>query len=137
MRKKIIPILTLFILFALTGCNSAGNVDDVQISDWETSEIYSDGDIEAAHQAVMAYFTQNFRGYTLTNLCYPGDSYAEEFNEMAEKYGGDEAIVILSSFDTGPSGGDGSLNSNSTYDNWKWILIRNDGGSWQHADHGY
>lgn len=31
----------------------------------------------------------------------------------------------------------GSLNPDSTYDDWKWILIRNDSGNWEHVDHGY
>ena len=22
-------------------------------------------------------------------------------------------------------------------DDWKWILIRNDSGNWEHVDHGY
>lgn len=45
-----------------------------------------------------------------------------------------KAIVILSSFDVDLSGGDGSFNPNSTYDNWNWILVRND---WEQVDHGY
>ena len=73
----------------------------------------------------------------LTKLSYPGDTYADEFDEWAEQYDADEAIVILSSFDVDSSGGDGSLNPDSTYDDWKWILIRNDSGNWEHVDHGY
>ncbi|MGN0339060.1 MAG: hypothetical protein ACI4D0_01045 [Lachnospira sp.] len=34
-------------------------------------------------------------------------------------------------------GGDGSSNPNSTYSDWKWILVRTNGGHWQHVDHGY
>ncbi len=70
-------------------------------------------------------------------LYYPGDACADEFNEWAKQYDADEAIVIESSFDVDASGGDGSLNPDSTYDDWKWILIRNNGGDWEHADHGY
>lgn len=43
----------------------------------------------------------------------------------------------VSSFDVDSSGGDGSLNPNSTYNDWKWILVRTNGGKWQHVDHGY
>ena len=53
------------------------------------------------------------------------------------QYGGDELIVLLSSFDVDASGGDGSLNPNETYSNWNWILVRDSGGQWRHADHGY
>ena len=43
----------------------------------------------------------------------------------------------VASFDVDSSGGDGSLNPNSTYSDWKWILVRTNGGHWQHVDHGY
>lgn len=47
-------------------------------------------------------------------------------------------IILLSEFDVGPSGGDGSLNPNSTYDNFIWILIRDDKSSpWKIDDWGY
>ena len=52
-------------------------------------------------------------------------------------YSADEVIVLVSSFDVGKSGGDGSLNPDSTYTKWKWILVRNKSGSWRHVDHGY
>ena len=41
------------------------------------------------------------------------------------------------SFDVDSSGGDGSLNPDSTYDNWMWILVRNKDGEWKHVDHGF
>ncbi|HAD55659.1 MULTISPECIES: hypothetical protein [Clostridia] len=140
-RKTLFCFLTaLIMIFVLAGCggkNSGGNIDNVQIPDWKPSEIYSDSDIEAAFQTVKDYFGNEFDGCTLTKLSYPGDTYADEFYEWAEQYDADEAIVILSSFDVDSSGGDGSLNPDSTYDDWKWILIRNDSGNWEHVDHGY
>ena len=140
-RKTLFCFLTaLIMIFVLAGCsgkNSGGNIDNVQIPDWKPSEIYSDSDIEAAFQTVKDYFGNEFDGCTLTKLSYPGDTYADEFDEWAEQYDADEAIVILSSFDVDSSGGDGSLNPDSTYDDWKWILIRNDSGNWEHVDHGY
>lgn len=140
-RKTLFCFLTaLIMIFVLAGCsgkNSGGNIDNVQIPDWKPSEIYSDSDIEATFQTVKDYFGNEFDGCTLTKLSYPGDTYADEFDEWAEQYDADEAIVILSSFDVDSSGGDGSLNPDSTYDDWKWILIRNDSGNWEHVDHGY
>lgn len=144
--KKIIGIcvtsilLILLIPFVFTGCSekgNGGNIDNVQVPDWKPSEIYSDNDIEAAYQTVKDYFSEEFGGCTLTKLYYPGDTYANEFNEWAAQYNSSEAIVILSSFDVDSSGGDGSLNPDSTYNDWKWILVRNDGGDWEHVDHGY
>ncbi len=117
--------------------NGGGNVDNVYIADWEPSEIYSDEDIEAACQTVIEYFSMEFEGCTLTELYYPGDSYADEFEDLAESINADEAIILKSSFDVDSSGGDGSLNPDSTYHSWMWILTRNDGSEWVHQAHGY
>lgn len=46
-------------------------------------------------------------------------------------------LVLLSSFDVDASGGDGSLNPNSSYEGWAWILVRSKAGQWKHVDHGY
>ena len=35
------------------------------------------------------------------------------------------------------TGGDGSLEANSTYTDWQWVLVRTAGGDWEHATHGY
>lgn len=142
MNKRILCafLIALMVALSFTGCvgkNRGGKIDNVQIADWKPSAIYSDSDIEAAHQTVKDYFRSEFDGCTLTKLYYPGDTYADEFHEWAEQYDADEAIVILSSLDVGSSGGDGSLNPNSTYDDWQWIPIRNHGGDWEHVDHGY
>lgn len=139
MKKKILVIIVLAMAL-FTGCsgrNKGGNVSNVQIPDWKPSEIYTDDDIESAFQTVKDYFSNEFGGCTLTRLYYPGDTYGDEFHEWAKQYNADEAIVLLSSFDVDSSGKDGSLNPDSTYDDWNWILIRNDGGDWEHADHGY
>ena len=95
-RKTLFCFLTaLIMIFVLAGCsgkNSGGNIDNVQIPDWKPSEIYSDSDIEAAFQTVKDYFGNEFDGCTLTKLSYPGDTYADEFDEWAEQYDADEAI---------------------------------------------
>ena len=62
---------------------------------------------------------------------------AGDHQDWADRNNADEVIVLLSSFDVDSSGGDGSLNPNSTYNDWKWILVRTNGGQWQHVDHGY
>ena len=140
MKTATLVTITLAVVLIFTGCgrkDGGGNVDSVYIPDWKPSEIYTDSDIEAAFQTVKDYFSAEFDGCTLTKMYYPGDTYADEFDEWAERYNADEAIVLLSSFDVDSSGGDGSLNPNSTYDDWNWILIRNAGGDWEYVDHGY
>ena len=82
------------------------------------------------------YFNENFKGCTLKEIYYAGDN-ENYFKEILQQYGGDEAIVLISTFDVDGSGGDGSLNPNSTYKDWIWLLVRNKQGEWKHVDHGY
>ena len=103
----------------------------------EHSDIYTDADIQAAMDTVMTYFETEFKGCTLTQLCYPGDASADLFTEWAEECEADEAIVLYSSFDTDASGGDGSLEPNTTYDDFQWILVRDNGGTWEVKTYGY
>ena len=136
MRKIICMVAVLATVFNLAACGG-GKVDNVRVSDWKPSEIYTDSEIEDAIQTVKEYFKREFDGCTLTKIGYVGDTFADEFAKRAQQYNADEAIILYSSFDVDSSGGDGSLNPNSTYDNWQWILVRNGDGAWRHVDHGY
>ncbi len=113
---------------------------DVQIHAVE-SEIYSEKDINAAVQVIIKEFDHSWNGCTLTSISYAGDertqAESEYYLNTRKIYSEDELIVLTSSFDVDETGGDGSLNPNSTYDGWSWILVRNAGGRWKHVDHGY
>ena len=100
------------------------------------STIYSQEDIGAAIELIEGEFQRSWSGCTLTEIYYAGDEYTSDYQDWADRTGADEVIVLLSSFDVDSSGGDGSLNPNSTYDRWNWILVRTDGGPWRHVDHG-
>ena len=136
MKQTVCMFFILAMIFNLVACGG-GKVDNVEVPDWKPSEIYTDTEIEAAIKTVKEYFKKEFDGCTLTKVGYVGDTFADEFAARAEQYNADEAIILYSSFDVDSSGGDGSLNPNSTYDDWQWILIRNVNGEWRHADHGY
>ena len=116
-------------------CACGGDVSNVE-QKFIGSEIYSQEDIDSAAVVVKKYFKSNFKGCTLADIVYPGDD-EEQFNTLADEYDADQGVILVSSFDTGESGGDGSLNKNSTYDGWQWMLVRSDGGKWRHVDHGY
>ena len=140
MKAYILAALILLTVSPAVGCGENGGAEksaETQNTQFEQSQIYSEEDIESAIQVTSDYFDKEFEGCTLMDLYYRGDSYADEFNEFAEIYGADEAIILMSSFEVGPSGGDGSLNPNSTYNDWNWILVRSGGGKWEHVDHGY
>ena len=135
MKKIIAMLLLCALLLGFTGCG--GDVSDVQVQLWKESELYDDKEIHSAINETIRYFKKHFNGCTLTEITYAGDESTAAHAEWAERHDADEAIVLISSFDVDSSGGDGSLNPNSTYKGWNWILVRDTGGRWRHVDHGY
>ena len=135
MKRVLSLLLLLLILAGLCACG--GNVKDVRI-DAVPSELYSEKDIQSAIHTIVREFDRKWSGCTLTYIAYAGDERTAADSEYyADLYGTDQLIVLTSSFEVDSSGGDGSLNPNSTYDGWSWTLIRNSGGRWEHVDHGY
>lgn len=126
-------MLSFILVFSLSACSR--NVNQVKTHNVE-SEIYSEEDIAAAIDTIKKEF-KSWKGCTLTEIYYAGDDKSKDHQDWADRNKADEVIVLLSSFDVDSSGGNGSLNPNSTYDNWMWILVRTNGGQWQHVDHGY
>lgn len=135
MMKKLIALV--FALACVIGFVAyGGNMKNVKIADC-SSEIYSDAEIENAMDVAIHYFEKNFEDCILTEITYLGDDQLDNWQEFAERNNADDVMVLVSSFNVGASGGDGSLNPNSTYTNWKWVLVRTNGGKWEHVDHGY
>ncbi len=133
--KKTCVMIALAVILIFAGCGrKGGNVDNVQIPKWE-SAIYSDDDIKAAFQTAKDY-SSSYEDCTLTELYYFGDDRADEFNEIAERRNSDEAIIILSTFDTGSSSFYDGFTNNSTYYDWNFILVRNAGGDWKVVNTG-
>lgn len=116
----------------LAGCG--GDVSRVNRVIGE-SEMYTETEIKGAMSEVAQFFQAEFDGCTLTELRYDEEKFAEKQLEAAEKYGA-EVIVLLSTFDVDESGGDGSLQPNSTYERYQWILTRTMFG-WELKDWGY
>lgn len=135
MKRIILSFLCLTIIFCLCACG--GNVKAVTIVPVE-SVLYSEDEINSAIQVVINEFKRDWKGCTLTEISYAGDERTSaEYDYYADTYNTDELIVLTSSFDVDASGGDGSLNPNSTYSGWSWVLVRDNGGKWRHLDHGY
>ena len=135
MRKIISAVLLCIMLFTFTACEK-GKIADVKVNKVK-SEIYSQKDIDEAINTTLKYFKKNFKGCTLTEIDYIGDDKIDEFKEWQKTYDKDEVIILISSFNVDSSGGDGSLNPNSTYTRWQWILARDENQNWKHMDHGY
>ena len=103
----------------------------------EPSDVYSAKDIRSAMNVVSGHFFRHFDGCTLTVLEYDEAFSTERSAEWAEQYDADEAIVLLSEFEVDHTGGDGSLEPNSTYRKWQWILVRDKRENWRLKTWGY
>lgn len=134
MKKCLAYFLVFICIFSLIGCG--GNVSNIKVTEYQ-SETFTEKEIESAIEVATDYFKKEFKGCTLTEITYTGDEKTSDHAQWAERIGGNEVIVLTSSFTVDSSGGDGSLNPNSTYTNWMWILARSNGGKWEHVDHGY
>ena len=130
MKSLLALILSLFML------GSGGNVKNVVIHE-VSSDIYSQEEISAATQTVLSEFARSWSGCTLTEIGYAGDEAVSRHQDYLSRYNASDVIVLLSTFNVDGSGGDGSLEPNSTYKNWSWVLVRPGGGSWQLVDQGY
>jgi len=134
MRKLLCAGLAVLLALSLVGC---GRISSSMEITCDTSKFYTSADIHDAMDTVKTHFRRHFDGCTMTAIGYIGDEQREYVEGFAAQYGVDEAIVLVSDFEVGSSGGDGALNPNETYRNYRWILLREKDGSWSHADHGY
>ena len=140
MKKKPVIIAAIFVigvvLFFLL-LRKGGDISNVNRV-IPQSEIYSKQDIAYAMDVVEDKFKSDFKGCKLTDLWYDKKINSSLSDEWADRYDADEAIVLLSNFNVDSSGGDGSLNPNSTYTDWQWILVRDKGSStWKLETWGY
>lgn len=129
----IIPVLFSFLFMA----RKTAPVSDGYSTQWVESEIFSDEEIDSAIEAVADIFDNGWKGCYLRELSYAGDDIVKR---ELEYHGGDlkegELILIKTVFYVAKHGGDGSLNTDFTYDNWYWILEKTSGGRWVELDYG-
>lgn len=127
----LIVIVALSVFLIISGVtNFSRKGIEYTISMYDDNPTYSEKEVEEAFTVVEKYFKQNFKGCTLESLSYDEDYSLEESEEWMKQYAADEVIVLMSGFTTDARGGDGSLDSNSTYEDWKWVLTRSNGGPW-------
>lgn len=136
----IVPVILTIALAALGVMNYSavsGTTLSTAISMSTENPTYSEDEVQNAMKIVINEFKHDFKGCTLQTLDYDEETSNTENAEWAAQYQADEAIVLVSSFVTGSKGGDGSLNPNSTYKNWKWVLTRSDNDPWELQTWGY
>lgn len=141
--KVLLLICLITMCFTFVACDQIGKSDKAIIA-IGASKQFSEKEINEAIDCIKDKF-KDFSGCDLTALWYD----EEHSNSFIEGYisngkgsingiSAENVIVILSNFDVDSSGGDGSLNPNSTYSAWNWILIRDSKTSkWKVDDWGY
>ena len=134
MKKLLCLMLTALLVLSLVGC---GRISSAMEITCDTSQHYTTADIHDAMDVVQSYFRREFNGCTMTALGYAGDEKWSAMEGWAAQFDAREAIVLVSTYESGPSGGDGALNPNNVYRNYQWILVRNSKGEWEHKTHGY
>ena len=126
-------LLALLLLLSLAACGKTQGYTVIVPYDAH----YSEKEIRAAMRVAVRYFEKEFDGCTLLSIYYDESKVKDAEPEWAAQYDADEAIVLLSSFHVDSGGGDGSLNANSDYTDWQWILVRSNGGNWELKTWGY
>ncbi len=127
----------LLVVLGLVNFHTMRNPMSVSITMSAEDPEFTEAEVNEAIDMATAYFKRNFKGCSLQNISYDEDYSRERAEEWKAQYDADEAIVLLSSFTTDGRGGNGSLNANSTYKDWQWILTRKNGGKWELKTWGY
>ena len=125
----------LLLVMCLLFCACGGRTGSAQLVVGDSVR-YQDTEIRDAMEQVMKQFRSGFRGCKLTELVYDETFSDGACEEWAAQYDAAEAIILTSTFEVGARG-DGSLTPNSTYGNWQWILVRDEGGPWVLKTWGY
>ena len=132
-KRAIALLLALLLLLSLAACGKTQGYTVIVPYDAH----YSEKEIRAAMRVAVRYFEKEFDGCKLLSIYYEEAKVKDAEPAWAAQYNADEAIVLLSSFHVDAGGGDGSLNANSDYTDWQWILVRSNGGNWKLETWGY
>ena len=131
--KRILSLLLIFVLLlSLTSCGTLNFVDIEEFS----SEIYTARDIADAMEVVLEEF-QGKKDRILLNLSYIGDAELADYGDWADRNGADDVIVFLTDYYVSFFSDTPTQNTASEYENWKFILVRTNGGEWEIVDQGY
>ena len=125
--SRIAALLTALVwivvaLFLVYRANNQGTVSPDLTLDYGTDTSYTQTEIDAAAKEVEKYFKKHHEDYTLTNLRYSGDRSALARQDYHAAQG-----LAFSGFCTY----DIDVN---VVEEWGWLLVREDGGSWRVVD---
>lgn len=143
MKKIIVCICLILAAFSIVACKQVGKTNDVVVS-IEKSNKFSEQEINDAISCVKEKF-KDFKGCNLTKIQYDEEKsnnsiavYMKYGRGLVNDVKAENVIVLFSNFAVDSTGGDGSLNPNSTYSDWNWTLIRDSKtDNWRVDDWGY
>ena len=142
MKKAIVSLFAILLVFSLLACNQEATKDE-PIIDIGDSAKFTKEEIGDAIKIVKDNFA--FPASTLTKIWYNEEEsnrltkiYLENGRGSANGANAENVIVLLTTFDVDDSGDNPVLNPGSTYEDYQWILIRDDKTSeWNIEDFGY
>ena len=130
MKNSVIILILALAVVCLSGCGTTFS----EIEFAGDSDIYSKKDIREAMDIVREEIEKS-ENYILLELKYDEEFSNRMIKYYKEQYGADEVIVLRSKFFVSKKT-EGALEKGETA-KWSWILIRNEGGSWELKDAGY
>ncbi|WP_243129164.1 DUF4829 domain-containing protein [Hathewaya massiliensis] len=147
-------MFVILLVFSLVGCNQKSNdkemvkdneasISDKLVTNIGNSDKFDKQEIENAMKVVKYNF--DFPASTLTRICYNEEksdklikTYLENGRDSVNGAKPENVIVLLTNFDVDDSGDNPVFNAGSTYEDYQWILIRNNKNSnWIIDDSGY
>nr|WP_302418025.1 DUF4829 domain-containing protein [uncultured Romboutsia sp.] len=142
MKKIVIYLSMILMIFLLVGCNQNNKPTDIKLDIGESTK-FSKEEIDNAVDCLKRSF--DFEASTLTKIYYNEEisntaveDYLQFGNGSVNKVKAENVIVLLSDFDVDNSGDNPVLNPGETYTNYNWILIRDDKNSdWKVDDWGF
>lgn len=142
MKKIVIYLSMILMIFSLVGCNQNNKPTNIKIDIGESTK-FSKEEIDNAVDCLKRSF--DFEACTLTKIYYNEEisntaveDYLQFGNGSVNKVKDENVIVLLSDFDVDNSGDNPVLNPGETYTNYNWILIRDDKNSdWKVDDCGF
>ena len=135
MRKRVIEVCICLVGILLLGIGAyqAKPVKTHEVA----SDLYSKEEITDAITVVKNEMDVNWKGCDLQEIYYAGDETSKDCLNWATRNDADESLVLLSTFYVGNDCEIGSLEPDTTYENWMWILVRSKDGQWKYVDGGY
>lgn len=142
MKKIVIYLSMILMIFLLVGCNQNNKPTDIKLDIGESTK-FSKEEIDNAVDCLKRSF--DFEACTLTKIYYNEEisntaveDYLQFGNGSVNKVKAENVIILLSDFDVDNSGDNPVLNPGETYTNYNWILIRDDKNSdWKVDDCGF